>query len=74
MTDVSKSRRNFPGVEKGVWYTLDELREANFGGTTETDSVTDSAYQGAKGYAKSYRKSGKKGRPWKSSSPRTNEN
>ena len=71
-TDTQKERRNFPGFEKGVWYTLDELRDGDYAGMTETDSKTSGKEDGT--YTKINKKSGKGGRPWKSSSPRTNVN
>lgn len=78
--DVDTERRNFPGTEKKQWYTLDEIREGDFFGTTDTDSETDvdkkpvGMYMGRGNYTKDYRKSTAKMRPYKSSSPRTKDN
>lgn len=80
--DTDKERRNFPGPEKKQWYTLEEIRQGDFFGTTDTDSETDvkepptGPYAGKGGYSKIYRdaKGGSKMRPFKSSSPHTKEN
>lgn len=71
-TNTQEARRNFPGFEKNVWYTLDELRSGDYAGMTETDSKTSGKEDGK--YTPINKKSGKGGRAWKSSSPRTNEN
>lgn len=80
--DVQTERRNFPGNDKKQWYTLDELRQGDFFGTTDTDAETDikepptGPYAGKGGYSKIYRDAGKGAqmRGFKSSSPRTVEN
>jgi hypothetical protein len=79
VTDVDTARRNFPGYEKKQWYNLEELREGDYGGTTDTDSETDvktpgvGPYNNKTGYSKIQGKSAKM-RPFKSSSARTKEN
>ena len=69
ITDVDRARRNFEGYEKNQWYSLGEIQEGDFGGTTETDSKTAPE---SGGYSTINQKSGKDGRPWKSSSKKGN--
>lgn len=38
MTNIS---RNFPGVSMDQYYTLAEICEGDYGGSTDTDSATD---------------------------------
>lgn len=78
--DVDKEKRNFAGVEKKQWYNLDEIRQGDFFGTTDTDEDTDDKmdntgpYSGQGGYSKIYSKKTAQMRPFKSSSPRTKDN
>lgn len=39
--DVDTEKRNFKGPEKKVYYSLEDLRLGDWGGTTDTDSGTD---------------------------------
>ena len=39
--DTQKERRNFAGYEENQVYTLEDLRQGDTEGTTETDSKTD---------------------------------
>jgi hypothetical protein len=77
--DVDTEKRNFPGYDKKQWYNLAELREGDYGGTTDTDADTDvkapgvGPYNNKSGYAKGQNKNAKM-RSFKSSSPRTREN
>ena len=73
VTNVNRERRNFEGFEKNQWYTLAELQEAEYAGTTDTDSQTDPQGE-ERGYTPINKKHGKGGRPWKSSSRKTKEN
>ena len=72
--DVDTEKRNFPGYEEKQWYSLDEIRDGDFFGTTDTDEKTDKKdsyhgpYQGKGGYSKINRKAGPTMRPYKSSS------
>lgn len=50
VTDTQTERRNFPGYTEAQVYSLDELRDGDTGGTTETDSKTDP--KGSGGYTK----------------------
>ena len=70
--DVSKERRNFPGYEKGSWYSLSELQAGEVGGVTDTDSQTESTNDA--GASTINKKHGKPGRSWKSSSKRSKDN
>jgi hypothetical protein len=72
VTDVQNERRNFPGYEKGSWYSLAELQAGDAGkSVTDTDSATDTTNDAG---AKPMQKQGKPGRSWKASSKRTKEN
>ncbi len=77
--DTQEQKRNFPGYEEKQWYTLSELREGDYGGTTDTDAETDikapgvGPYHTQSGYAKGQNKNAKM-RPFKTSSPRTVRN
>ena len=78
--DTQKERRNFEGYEKKQWYSLDEIRQGDFFGTTDTDSDTDvkekntGPYSGKGGYSKINRSARPKMRPYKSSSQHTSSN
>jgi hypothetical protein len=48
--DVDTERRNFPGYTQSQPYSLDEIRQGDISGTTETDSKTDPA--GSAGYTR----------------------
>lgn len=78
--DTNRERRNFEGYEKKQWYSLDEIRQGDFFGTTDTDSNTDvkekatGPYSGKGGYSKINRSARPQMRSFKSSSPRSNEN
>lgn len=79
VTDVDTAKRNFPGYEKKQWYSLDELRAGDIGGTTDSDSETDVKASGVGPYNNKSRYSQIQGknakmRPFKSSSPRTKSN
>ena len=80
VVDTDTARRNFPGYEEKQWYSLDEIRDGDFFGTTDTDAKTDvkdsyqGPYQGKGGYSKINRKAGANMRGFKSSSPRTKSN
>ncbi len=77
--DVDTEKRNFPGLDKKQWYSLDDIREGYYGGTTDTDAETDvkaspvGPYNNKSGYAKGQDKNAKM-RSFKSSSPRTRNN
>lgn len=49
-TDQDKERRNFPGYSEHKVYSLEDLRQGDTSGTTETDSKTDP--KGSGGYTK----------------------
>ncbi len=78
--DTQTEKRNFPGYDKKQWYSLEELRSGDIGGTTDTDTETDvkapavEPYNKRSGYSQINRKSGSKPRPTKTSSPRTKTN
>lgn len=75
--DVDTARRNFPGYEKKQWVTLDEWRDGDYAGSTDTDSSTDDRKDNPHfkiKYTKLNQKKGLKMRPFKSSSKRTEEN
>ena len=42
IVDTQKDKRNFPGYERRVVYSLEDLKKGDTSGTTETDSATDS--------------------------------
>lgn len=49
--------RNFPGVDATEYYTLEEICNGDYGGSTDTDSKTDDAYND--NYSTINKKSGK---------------
>jgi hypothetical protein len=54
------TKRNFPQVEKKVYYSFEDMKEGSRyeqAGTTDTDSKTEGS--GKEGYAKIYKKSGR---------------
>lgn len=57
ITDAQESRRNFDGYQVEQYFTLDEIRQGDSAGTTETDSKTDSS--GSGGYTTINKKSGR---------------
>jgi hypothetical protein len=43
VTDTQAQKRNFPGADKKVYYSLQDLKAGDlWGGTTETDADTSS--------------------------------
>lgn len=72
ITDTESDRRNFPGFEKGTWYSLSELQNGDLGGVTDTDSQTEDTNDA--GASTIYKKRGKPGKSWKASGKRTKEN
>ena len=66
-TDVQESLHNFDGYQVEQFFSLEDIRQGDTSGTTETDSKTASK---SGGYTKINEKSGKAGRNWNSSSPR----
>lgn len=72
--DVDKERRNFEGKKKEQWVTLEEWRDGDWAGSTDTDTNTDDRKDNPHWKIK-YSKINSKGnrpkmRPFKSSSPR----
>ena len=57
--DVDKEKRNFPGYKEEVPFTLDELREGDTSGTTDSDLKTHG--KPSKGYDSGYTKIYSKG-------------
>lgn len=54
--DTQEARRNFDGYQVEQYFTLDEIRQGDGPGTTETDSVSDS--KGSGGYTSINQKRG----------------
>ena len=75
--DTQKQKRNFPGYKEEQWVTLDEWRQGDWAGSTDTDSQTDDRQDNPRykiKYTKLNKKAGPKMRGFKTSSPRTKDN
>jgi len=82
--DVQTEKRNFPGYSEANYFSLTDIRQGDYSGTTETDSTfkEDEATEmmirrgylqpdrqgGRTGYTKINQTSGGPGRSWKSTS------
>jgi len=56
VTDTQEARRNFDGYQVEQYFTLDEIRQGDAAGITETDSVTEP--KGSGGYTNINQKHG----------------
>ncbi len=75
--DVDTEKRNFEGYKKEQWMSLEEFRDGDFAGSTDTDSDTDDRKDNPHfkiKYSKLNKKSRPQMRPFKSSSPRSKTN
>lgn len=57
ITDVQEKKRNFSGYQVEQYYTLADMQDGDYAGTTDTDSKTDT--KGSGGYSKINKKQGK---------------
>lgn len=57
ITDVQEKKRNFSGYQVNQYFSLADMQDGDYAGTTETDSKTDP--KGSGGYSKINQKQGK---------------